>query len=103
MNGHARSDSASDEPEAPCQTTGDINITLASIPMERQHYPRREYRRKYRAENGEKLRAYYRKWYAETREKTKESYRKYRAENRERLRAIKRKWKAKRHDHDDEY
>ena len=104
MNGHARSDSASDEPEAPCQTTGDINITLASIVMERLRAQWRERSRKYRAANPEKgreylrkyyvanrekLLAYQRKWYAKNREKVKES------KDREKVREYKRKWYAK--------
>ena len=78
MNGHARSDSASDEPEAPCQTTGDINITLVSMTMEK----RRAQSRESTSKNRENQLEYKRKWYAKNREKVKES--KCREKDRER-------------------
>ena len=82
MNGHARSDSASDEPEAPCQTTGDINITLASMTMEKRRAQSRESTRKYNAANPEKKKESRQKWYAKNREYHLERQRKYREKKR---------------------
>ena len=119
MNGHARSDSASDEPEAPCQTTGDKwyanfmeRLPTQSPQFSRKYraaypegsvrkfcaaYPEgsvRKYQEKLRAYHQEKQRAYNRKWYGKNLEKRRECNRKWCAKNREKLRAYQRKWCA---------
>ena len=49
---------------------------------------KKEYQKKWQAENSEKVKEYHRKWKAENSEKVKEKNRKWQAENYEKLKKI---------------
>ena len=56
---------------------------------------KKEYQKKWRAENPEKVKEHNRKWYAENPEKVKEYDRKWYAENYEKVKKVRIKYKLK--------